>query len=293
MASLISATNLLRVNYWPLIKSRQTLLLALTGVAGYLCQPLSSINMLSFSGLVGNLLVTISGCTVLNMLFDRDIDCKMYRTNRRPLASGQVNPQTAACLGASLVSIGLLWALLISRLYFAVILAGAVINVLVYTLWLKSRSAWSILCGGISGGMPILAGRVLATGRIDTLGVLMAMVIVCWIPSHNLTLNTLHIRDYLNAGVPTFISTYGVAATYIMVSFSSLRVALLIMFVCTQLGISGVILALLFAASLGLVCLGVFVWFNPSQKLVAVMYKYSSFYMLVSILLLSSIGLMR
>jgi hypothetical protein len=78
-----------------------------------------------------------------------------------------------------------------------------------------------------------------------------------------------------------------------MVSFSSLLVAMLIMFVCTQLGISGVILALIFGASLGLVCPGVFAWFNPSQKLVAVMYKYSSFYMLVSILLLSSIGLMR
>lgn len=293
MASLISTTHLLKVNYWPLIKSRQTFLLALSGVAGYLCQPPSPVNLLSFTGMVGSLLVTISGCTVLNMLFDRDIDRKMYRTSRRPLVVGKVSSQNAAYLGAILVGAGLLWSLLISRLYFTVILAGAVVNVLVYTLWLKRRSAWSILWGGVAGGMPILAGRVLATGRIDTLGVLMALTIVCWIPSHNLTLNTLHINDYLNAGVPTFISTYGVAATHFMVSFSSLIVSMLIMFISTQLGISGWMLAFLFTASLGLVSLGVFVWLNPSQKLVAVLYKYSSFYLLVSMLLLSSIRLVQ
>ncbi len=291
MASLNSTTIILKTNYWPLIKSRQTLLLTLTGVAGYLSQPTAAINLQNFTGLVASLLVTISGCTVLNMLFDRDIDRKMLRTSQRPLAAGQVNPRTAGILGAGLIAVGLLWAMLISRYFFAVMLAGAGINVLVYTLWLKRRSAWSILWGGIAGGMPILAGRVLAIGHIDLLGVLLALVIVFWIPSHNLSLNSLHLDDYLNAGVPTIMTKYGLAATYFIVTFSSLLVALLIMFISTQLGLSGAILALLFMASFGLVGLGVFVWINPSQKIIATLYKYSSLYMLGSMLLLSAIGL--
>jgi len=33
---LVSSANQLKEHYWPLIKSRQTFLLALTGIAGYL-----------------------------------------------------------------------------------------------------------------------------------------------------------------------------------------------------------------------------------------------------------------
>ena len=162
---------------------------------------------------------------------------------------------------------------------------------LVYTLWLKRRSAWSILWGGLAGGMPILAGSVLAVGRIDSLGVLLALVIVCWIPSHNLTLSTLYSEDYLDAGVPTFMSSYGAIAVNLMVTISSLLVAMLIMLVSTQLGLSGLVLAFMFATSLGLVSLGVVSWINPSQKLTAFMYKYSSLYMLASMLVLSLSGL--
>jgi len=144
MASLTSTANLLIDHYWPLIKSRQTFLLTLAGAAGYLCQPPMPLDWLRFSGLAGSLLVTISGCTVLNMLFDRDIDRKMVRTNQRPLALGQVKILTAAWLGTVLITLGLLWAAVLSPLYFVVGLSGASLNVLVYTLWLKRRSAWSI-----------------------------------------------------------------------------------------------------------------------------------------------------
>ncbi len=293
MTGLVATANLLKEHYWPLIKSRQTFLLTLTGVAGYLCRLSPPLDWLLFSGLLVSLLLTISGCTVLNMLLDRDIDRKMVRTRQRPLATGQVNPTTAMFLGSILITLGLLVAVSISRLYFGIILAGVSLNVLVYTLWLKRRSAWSILWGGLAGGMPILAGSVLAIGRIDALGVLLALVIVCWIPSHNLTLSTLHMADYLDAGVPTLMSRYGTTAVNLLVTFSSLLVAILVILVSNQLGFSGLVLAFMFITSLGLVSLGVFTWINPSIKLTAFMYKYSSLYMLVSMLVLSFSGLVR
>ncbi|MGE5124399.1 MAG: protoheme IX farnesyltransferase, partial [Acidobacteriaceae bacterium] len=188
MASVSSTLHSLKIDYWPLIKSSQTVMLTITGLAGFLCQPALPVDLFRFAGLAGSLVVTISGCTVLNMLFDRDIDRQMSRTRWRPLATGQVHPQAALWLGTALITLGFLWSAILSPLYFALILAGAGLNVLVYTLWLKRRSAWSILLGGIAGGMPILAGHTLAIGRLDTLGFLLALAVVMWIPSHNLTL---------------------------------------------------------------------------------------------------------
>ena len=291
MASIITSANLIKINYWPLIKSRQTFLLTLTGIAGYLCRISAPLNWWQFSGLVASLLATISGCTVLNMLADRDIDRKMVRTRGRPLADGRVNPGTALFLGLVLVALGLLVAASLSQLYFVLILSGVGLNVLVYTLWLKRRSAWSILWGGIAGGMPILAGSALAVGRIDVIGVLLGLVIVCWIPSHNLTLNTIHSADYLHAGVPTMVSKYGASAGNLLTTLSSLLVAVLVSFVCTLLGFTGLRLAVIFTASLGLVSLGVVSWMKPSQKLITLMYKFSSIYILVAMLILSISGL--
>jgi protoheme IX farnesyltransferase len=291
MASLISAVHQVKANFWSLIKSRQTFLLTLTGVAGYLCRSSHQLNWLNFTGLLVSLFFTISGCTVLNMLLDRDIDRKMVRTRQRPLASGQVDPGSALILGSVLISSGLLVAASLSGLYFVIILAGLVLNVLVYTLWLKRRSAWSILGGGLAGGMPILAGSVLAIGRIDAIGVLLALVIVCWIPSHNLTLSRLYSADYLEAGIPTFLSNYGGTAVNLMVTISSVLVAMLVTLVSSMLGFSRLELAFMFVVSFGLLSLGVISWINPSPKLTAFSYKYSSLYMLVSMLVLSFNGL--
>jgi len=46
---IVSTSAYLMDHYWPLIKSRQTFLLALTGVAGYLCQPTASMDWLRFA----------------------------------------------------------------------------------------------------------------------------------------------------------------------------------------------------------------------------------------------------
>ncbi len=285
MASLATTANVLKEHYLPLIKSRQTILLAFTGAAGYLCQPPVHIDWLRFSGLVVSLLITISGCTVLNMLFDRDIDSKMERTRHRPLAEGSVSAFIAAWMGGGLLTIGLFWSAVLSIPVFMVILTGACLNVLVYTLWLKRRSAWSILWGGVAGGMPILAGRVLAIGHLDLLGILLALVIVSWIPSHNLTLSMLYSNDYRLAGVPTILNNYGVEVAHFLVTFSSLLLSITIIFVVNMLGIHAGILGLVIFLSLGLVFLAVISWANPTQKLLLISYKYSSLYMLVSTIL--------
>ena len=77
--------------------------------------------------------------------------------------------------------------------------AGLFFDVVVYTIWLKRRSAWSIVWGGVSGGMPVLAGRALGLGRIDEVGILLALAVLFWVPTHILTFNLRYYDDYQQA----------------------------------------------------------------------------------------------
>ncbi len=117
---------------------------------------------------MGTLFLTISGSTIINMWFDRDIDAKMLRTCHRPLVTGQVKASESLFLGLALLVLGLGWSLSLSVVYTSIALLGIFFEIVIYTFWLKRRTAWSVLLGGLAGGMPILGGRVLAIGEVDT-----------------------------------------------------------------------------------------------------------------------------
>ncbi len=152
--------------YWPLTKSLQTGLLVSTGLAGYMSARCPVFNLPTMVVLFLSLVASISGSTILNMWWDRDIDAKMGRTQKRPLASGKIDPAEALRVGLALSLLGVGLAVALNPLYGLIIFAGLFFDVVIYTLWLKRRTCWSIVWGGISGGMPILAGRVLAVGGV-------------------------------------------------------------------------------------------------------------------------------
>ncbi len=131
--------------YFPLIKSLQTGLLLITGIAGYMSTSCPVTHLSTLLAVVGSLFLSISGSTVLNMWYDRDLDSKMNRTCLRPIPSGQVAPAEAFRLGILLSVLGVGWALTIDLLYGAVVFAGLFFDVIVYTVLLKRRSAWSII----------------------------------------------------------------------------------------------------------------------------------------------------
>ena len=110
--------------YWPLIKSLQTGLLLSTGLAGYMSARCPMFNIPTLLSLTGSLFLAISGSTILNMWYDRDIDAKMVRTAKRPLPSGQVTPQEALRLGLILSVLGIGWAVTMNSLYGLVVFAG-------------------------------------------------------------------------------------------------------------------------------------------------------------------------
>ena len=272
--------------YWDLIKSPQTALLLLTGLAGYISAGITGISGGYIMGIAGSLFLAISGSTILNMYFDRDIDSQMPRTCWRPLPTGKISPREALLLGLVFSIIGIAWAAAIDWLFASIIFAGVFFNVVVYTLWLKRRTAWSIVWGGLAGGMPVLAGRSLALGHIDIIGLLLAAAILFWIPTHILTFNMRYFDDYNKASLPTFASVYGFQTTRVIIAISSIAAALVMIIASVGIGLTAGFLRLLIVLSSGLLLLALTSMFRPSERLNMGVFKYASLYMFGSMLMI-------
>jgi len=275
--------------YWPLIKSSQTGLLLATGLAGYLSAG-TPIMLPILLGVSASLLLAISGSTIMNMWYDHDIDAKMKRTYKRPVASGELSRQEVFYVGMVISMIGVGWALLIAPLYGLVVSAGWFFDVVVYTFWLKRRTAWSILWGGISGAMPILAGRVLAVGHIELVGILLALSILFWIPTHTLTFSIKFLNDYNNAGVPTFPSSYGETFTRAMIAVSSVLAALAIGWASVLIRLSAGLLSLIAVLTVVLLILAFATLRVHTDRMNFMLFRYASIYMLSAMIILSIQG---
>ncbi len=274
-------------DFWALIKFKQTALLLVTGFCGYLLGRGWPVPPLQGLGILAGLFLTIGGCTALNMVLDRDIDARMARTAGRPLPSGRIRPLPAALFGGSLAAAGLALGFALGWRFGLVVAVGIAFDLLVYTAWLKRRSALSIVFGGVAGGMPVLAGRVLAIGRVDLVGLLLAAAILLWIPAHILTLALRHADDYRAAGVPTWPNRYGHRATYLFVALSNLLNALALAAGGLLLRIHPATLVPLLALGAALVALSSIQALAPNNRRNWFLFKAASIYMLVSCLLLT------
>lgn len=276
--------------YWPLIKSLQTGLLLATGIAGYLSSR-PPFSLLSLLGLSVSLFLAISGSTILNMWYDRDIDARMKRTHMRPAASGQLGAGEVFIVGMVISTLGVGLAFAITTSYGLVVFAGWFFDVIVYTVWLKRRTCWSILWGGISGAMPILSGRVLAVGQIDQVGVLLALSILFWIPTHTLTYSMKFRSDYKNAGVPTFPETYGERFTRLTIASSSIMAAIAIGWASVLIGLGAGLLSLIAVLTAVMLILAFATLRVHTDRMNFMLFRYASLYMLSAMIILAIQGL--
>ena len=283
---MISKINTLRTRYWPLIKSLQTGLLLSTGLTGYMSARCPIFNLPTILALAGSLFLAISGSTVLNMWYDRDIDAKMKRTCWRPLPVKTVTPQAALYFGLVLSLLGIGWALILDGLYGVIVFAGLFFDVFVYTIWLKRRTAWSVVWGGISGAMPILAGRALGMGKVDWIGISLALAVLFWIPTHILTIGMRHHQDYQSASVPTFPSRYGFKTTRLLIALSTILAALAMIAAAVGIGLAWGYLILLALFCAGLFLLAVLSNMRPSERVNFGLFKYASLYMLCAMVMI-------
>lgn len=245
------------------------------------------LNFSTAMAVTGTLFLSISGGTIINMWYDRDIDARMKRTCWRPLPAGKISPREALILGLVLSFTGVIWALTLDYLYGLIICGGLIFNVLIYTIWLKRRTPWSIIWGGIAGGMPVLAGRALGTGEVEWVGIMMSLAILFWIPTHILTFSIRYQDEYKQAGIPTIPTRYGVKVTHRIISVSSMLAALTLALAAVGINLEAGKMRLLAVLSAGLLLLAGASMVKPSDRLNFGLFKYASFYMLFAMILIA------
>jgi protoheme IX farnesyltransferase len=138
-----------------------------------------------------------------NCYLDRDIDRRMARTQKRPLVTGELSDREALVFAWVLGIASIVWLALTTNPLAAGLSAGAIFfYVVVYTMWLKRRTAQNIIWGGIAGCFPVLIGWAAVTGSLTWAPVILFAVIFLWTPPHYWPLSMKYRADYASVGVP-------------------------------------------------------------------------------------------
>jgi protoheme IX farnesyltransferase len=196
-----------------LTKPRVMSLVVFTGLCGLLAAPGPVHPVLGFTAVLC-IALGAGAAGALNQWYEADLDAKMKRTAKRPLPAGRMSRQTALHFGVGLAVFSvILMDLAANHLAAAVLAISILFYVLVYTVWLKRRTAQNIVIGGAAGAFPPLIGWAAVTGDVTALPILLFAIIFLWTPPHFWALSLFVRTDYANAGVPMLPVVAGVQST--------------------------------------------------------------------------------
>jgi len=189
---------------YSLLKLRIGLAIALSALAGVAITPGPSLPAWKPALLALAVLLASGSAGAFNQYVERDLEARMPRTRLRPFVRGAFQPGpawlTAIALllvaGVTLAYVGLGW---VSAAY---VFLGAFVYGVVYTVWLKRRTALNIVIGGLSGSFAVLAGAAVVDPSPSTLPLVLAAVLFLWTPPHFWSLALAMREEYAAAGVP-------------------------------------------------------------------------------------------
>jgi protoheme IX farnesyltransferase len=228
-------------DYYQLTKPKVVALLLLTAWVGMWLAPAATAQP-------GLMLIALTGigmlsaaAAALNHVLDQNIDARMARTQRRPVATGRVSPQQAVTFAFSLAAIGfgLLYGF-VNPLTAWLTLASLFGYAGIYTMFLKRATPQNIVIGGLAGAMPPLLGWTSITGTLSAEPWLLVMIIFAWTPPHFWALAIHRRDDYAKVNMPMLPVTHGVAFTKTAI----LLYTLLLTLVCLMpylVGMSGLV----------------------------------------------------
>lgn len=200
-------------DFLALTKPRVMSLVVFTGLVGLLVAPVPVHPVLGFAAVLC-IALGAGAAGALNQWYEADLDARMKRTADRPLPAGRMSRQTALHFGVGLsVFSVILMDLAANHLAAAILAISILFYVLIYTVWLKRRTAQNIVIGGAAGAFPPLIGWAAATGEIGVLPILLFAIIFLWTPPHFWALSLFVRTDYANAGVPMLPVVAGIKAT--------------------------------------------------------------------------------
>lgn len=187
-----------------LLKLRIGLAIVASALAGVAAASGPGLSWMQTAGLALAVLGASGAAGAFNHYYERDLDQLMQRTRARPFASGALRASPWWLAGfVALLAGSLLLALAsggaLATLY---VFLGAFTYGIVYTVWLKRRTAWNIVVGGLAGSFAVLAGAAAVDSSPQLLPTLLAVVLFLWTPPHFWSLAAAKGDDYVRAGVP-------------------------------------------------------------------------------------------
>ncbi|HEY8607148.1 MAG TPA: heme o synthase [Noviherbaspirillum sp.] len=200
--------------YWALTKPRVTQLAVFCAVIGmFLASPGLPDWKILVAATIGIWLLAGAAFAV-NCLVEREIDSRMARTARRPMARGELTvPQTLVFSGV--IGGAGMWVLftfvnpLTMWLTFATFVGYAVI----YTMLLKPATPQNIVIGGLSGAMPPALGWAAVANDVPMQAWILVLIIFVWTPPHFWALALYRRDDYAKSGLPMLPVTHGLKFT--------------------------------------------------------------------------------
>ena len=201
-------------DYLELCKPRVVMLMLLTVLVGmFLATPgwLPCITLIA--SLIG-IGFCAGSAAAINHLVDKRIDAMMTRTQKRPVARGQISVKNAlwfaVILGCGGLGILTFWVNpLTAGLTFLTLIGYAG----VYTGYLKRATSQNIVIGGLAGAAPPLLGWTAVTNHLDPQSLLLVLIIFIWTPPHFWALAIYRFDEYRKAEIPMLPVMYGIPYT--------------------------------------------------------------------------------
>ena len=213
MNSLTLHTNRI-AQYWALTKPRVTQLAVFCAVIGmFLAVPGLPDWRLLLSATIGIWLLAGAAFAV-NCLVEREIDSRMARTARRPMARGEITVIQTLLFSGVIGGAGM-WVLytLVNPLTMWLTFATFVGYAVIYTIILKPATPQNIVIGGLSGAMPPALGWAAIANDVPMQAWILVLIIFVWTPPHFWSLALYRRDDYAKSGLPMLPITHGLAFT--------------------------------------------------------------------------------
>ncbi len=160
-------------------------------------------------------LMSSASAGAFNQLVEADLDARMARTQHRPFVTGdfKAGPVWHGAVAVMLVVAVATAALATNGWAAGYVFLGAFVYGVVYTVWLKRRSVWNIVVGGLAGSFAVLAGAAAVDPNLGVAPVVLAIVLFLWTPPHFWSLASYLRDDYAAAGVPMLPVVAGMPVT--------------------------------------------------------------------------------
>jgi protoheme IX farnesyltransferase len=128
----------------------------------------------------------------------------MARTRNRPFVTGTLKhgPAWLWVIGIMLFAAVAATSLVSNLLAGIYVFLGAFTYGVIYTVWLKRRTWWNIVVGGLAGSFAVLAGAAAVSATPGPEALALAVVLFLWTPPHFWSLAIACRDDYAAAGVP-------------------------------------------------------------------------------------------